>query len=61
LIALVAVARAFGRDPDPIDWFLLVAVAVAGVGALLHATAVGALDARSRSEADSFARIGEGM
>lgn len=34
---------------------------MAGVGALLHATAVQALDARSRFEADSFARILSGL
>ena len=61
LIVLVAVARAFGRDPDPVDWLLLLSVVVAGAAALLHATAVQALDARSRSEADSFARILSGL
>jgi diguanylate cyclase (GGDEF)-like protein len=60
LIVLVAVARALG-SPDAIDWFLLFAVVVAGAGALLHASAVGALDARSRSEAESFARILSGL
>jgi diguanylate cyclase (GGDEF)-like protein len=61
LVVLVAVARAFGGGTDPLDWLLLVAVVVAGVGALLHASAVSALDARSRSEADSFARILSGL
>jgi diguanylate cyclase (GGDEF)-like protein len=61
LVALVAVARVFGRDPDLLDWVLVVGVVVAGIGALLHASAVSALDARGRSEAESFARILSGL
>ncbi len=61
LIALVAIARAFGPDPNPVDWILLVAVVVAGVAALLHVSAVQGLDERSRSESDSFARILSGL
>ncbi len=61
LIVLVVVARLVGGDADPIDLFLMVAVVVAGVGALMHASAVAALDGRSRSEAESFARILSGL
>jgi diguanylate cyclase (GGDEF)-like protein len=61
LVVLVTVARALGRGADALDWLLLVVVVVAGVGALLHASAVGALDARSRNEAESFARILSGL
>ena len=61
LIVLIAVGRVFGGGTDPFDWILLLAVIVAGVGALLHASAVGALDARSRSETESFARILSGL
>ena len=58
---LLAVARLIGGGADPVDWVLLLAVVVAGVGALLHASAVSELDDRSRSEADSFARILSGL
>ena len=61
LIVLIAVLRAIATGTGPLDWSLLVAVIVAGAGALLHASAVGALDARSRSEAESFARILSGL
>ena len=61
LIVLVAVSRVLGGATAPLDWFLLAVVLVAGVGALLHASAVGALDARSRNEAESFARILSGL
>jgi len=61
LIVLVATARALASGTGPLDWFLLVAVVVAGAGALLHASAVAALDASSRSEAESFARILSGL
>jgi diguanylate cyclase (GGDEF)-like protein len=60
-IVLVAVARAVASGTGPLDWFLLAAVVVAGAGALLYASAVGALDTRSRSEAESFARILSGL
>ena len=60
LIVLVVVARVLG-DPDPIDLVLMLAVVVAGIGALSHASAVAALDGRSRSEAESFARILSGL
>jgi diguanylate cyclase (GGDEF)-like protein len=61
IVVLVTVANALGGGANAIDWFLLVVVVVAGVGALLHARAVGALDARSRNEAESFARILSGL
>ena len=61
LITLVAFARALGPGAGALDWFLLVVVVVAGVGALLHASAVGGLDVRSRNEAESFARILSGL
>jgi diguanylate cyclase (GGDEF)-like protein len=61
VVVLVVVARALGSGAGPIDWFLLVIVVVAGVGALLHASAVAGLDARRHSEADSFARILSGL
>ena len=60
VVVLVAVARAIAGG-SPLDWFLLVVVVVAGIGALLHASAAGALDARSRNEAESFARILSGL
>jgi diguanylate cyclase (GGDEF)-like protein len=60
LIVLVAVSRVLG-GATPLDWFLLGVVVVAGVGALLHGSAVGDLDDRSRTEAESFARILSGL
>jgi diguanylate cyclase (GGDEF)-like protein len=61
LIVAVTVARVLLSARDPLDWLLLVVVIVAGAGALLHASAVSALDARSRAEAGSFARILSGL
>jgi diguanylate cyclase (GGDEF)-like protein len=57
----VAIARALASGAGLLDWLLLVVVVVAGVGALMHRAAVAGLDARSRSEADSFARILSGL
>ncbi|HUP54419.1 MAG TPA: sensor domain-containing diguanylate cyclase [Methylomirabilota bacterium] len=57
----MAVSRVVAGGTQPLDWFLLGVVVVAGVGALLHASAVGDLDTRSRTEAESFARILSGL
>jgi diguanylate cyclase (GGDEF)-like protein len=61
VVVLAAVARVIGDGADPIDWFLLVVVAVAGAAALVYASAVAELGARSQSESDSFARILSGL
>ncbi len=61
VVILAAVVRVLGPGADAVDWFLLTVAIVAGGAALLYASAVSALDARSRSEAESFARILSGL
>ena len=61
VVVLAAVRSVLGPGADVFDWLLLVVVVVAGGAALVHASAVGALDARHRSEAGSFARILSGL
>ncbi len=61
VVVVATLLRAIGAGADPGDWLLLAIVIVAGGAALLHAPAVAALDARSRAEADSFARILSGL
>lgn len=61
VLTLAAIARVVGPAPDMVDWFLLAVVVVAGGAAMMYASAVAALDARSRAEADSFARILSGL
>jgi diguanylate cyclase (GGDEF)-like protein len=61
IVILAAIARALGPGADLVDWSLLAVLVVAGGAALMYASAVAALDARSRAEADSFARILSGL
>jgi diguanylate cyclase (GGDEF)-like protein len=59
-LALLAGARlAFERQS--LDWVVLVAVGVAAIGAIGHRNAVAGLEARRRSEAESYARILRGL
>ena len=57
LLILVAFARVLTSGASALDWVLLVLIAIAGVTAVLHASAVAGLDHRRRDETDSFARI----
>jgi diguanylate cyclase (GGDEF)-like protein len=61
VVVVAAFLRAVTAGADPGDWLLLAVVIVAGGAALMHASAVAALDARSRGEAESFARILSGL
>jgi diguanylate cyclase (GGDEF)-like protein len=61
VVVLAAVARALAPGSGVLDWSLLAVVVVAGGAALMYAAAVSALDARSRAESDSFARILSGL
>lgn len=60
LLGLVAAARvAFERTA--LDWLGLVAVGVAAIAAVGHRNAVARLEAKRRSEAESYARILRGL
>jgi diguanylate cyclase (GGDEF)-like protein len=61
VLAVVAVARVLAPGPEPLDWLALAVVAVVGVVAIRHRLAVEALEASRRSEAESFARILQGL
>ena len=61
VVVLAALARALGPGADAVDWSLLAVLVIAGGAALMYASAVSALDARSRAEAASFARILSGL
>jgi diguanylate cyclase (GGDEF)-like protein len=61
VVVVAALLRATAAGADPGDWILLATLLVAGAAALMHASAVAALDARSRGEAESFARILSGL
>jgi diguanylate cyclase (GGDEF)-like protein len=61
VIVAAATARALTFGGGIGDWALLGVIGVAGGAAILHASAVAALDARSRGEVESFARILSGL
>jgi len=57
LLILVALARVLAGGATPLDWLLLLLIAIAGVAAVLHAIAVAGLTDRRQGETESFARI----
>jgi len=61
LIAAIALGRALTAGITVADLLSLGLVTMASVGALVHWSAVAELDARRRSEAESFARILSGL
>ena len=61
LVLAAALGRSVASGSDAGDWLLLGLIVVAGGAAVVHAAAVGALDARSRNEAASFTRILSGL
>jgi diguanylate cyclase (GGDEF)-like protein len=60
VLALVAVLRA-AMAPSPSGWIVVGLIAVVGVAAVWHRLAVQALDGSRRAEAESFARILQGL
>lgn len=61
VLGLVTVLRLLAGNPGRIDWLLAGLVVVAGVAVALHRGAVSAIEAGRRSEAESFARILQGL
>jgi diguanylate cyclase (GGDEF)-like protein len=59
-LGLIVAVRA-GIERQPLDWLVVVAVAVAAVAAIGHRNAVAGLEARRRAEAESSARILRGL
>jgi diguanylate cyclase (GGDEF)-like protein len=56
-LIVVALIRVVASGASPLDLLLLGLIALAGTAAVVHASAVGALDDRRRGETESFARI----
>jgi diguanylate cyclase (GGDEF)-like protein len=61
VVIAAALARVLGPGQDAVDLFLLAVVVLAGGAGLVYSSAVSAMDARSRAEAASFARILSGL
>ena len=61
VLGLVTLLRLLAGQAARIDWILGGLVLVAGLAAVLHREAVMALEASRRSEAESFARILQGL
>jgi diguanylate cyclase (GGDEF)-like protein len=59
-LGLIAVLRVVGEG-GPLDWLVAVAVLVAAVAAIGHRNAVGGLEQRRRTEAESYASILRGL
>jgi diguanylate cyclase (GGDEF)-like protein len=61
LLLLVIAGVRLAAERQPIDWLTLGLVVVAAIAAVAHRNAVGGLESRERSEAESFARILRGL
>jgi diguanylate cyclase (GGDEF)-like protein len=61
VLGLVTTLRLAVGQGQRIDWILAALVLVAGFAAVIHREAVGALEAGRRREAESFARIMQGL
>jgi diguanylate cyclase (GGDEF)-like protein len=61
LLAVVAILRVVVDGARPIDWLMIGVIAVIGFVALRHRLAVEALEVSRRAEAESFARILQGL
>ena len=61
VLGVVTLLRLLGGQAARLDWILGGLVLVAGLAAVLHREAVLALEASRRSEAESFARILQGL
>ncbi len=57
----IVVVRMAGSRAGPIDWAVVVLLAIAGSAAILHREAVSTLEATRRAEAESFTRILSGL
>jgi diguanylate cyclase (GGDEF)-like protein len=60
LLSLITALRAL-TSGDRLDWIPVAAVGLAALAAFLHRNAVASLEARGRAEAESFARILQGL
>ena len=60
LLGAVTAGRAL-TSGDALDWLPVLAVLIAALAAILHRNAVANLEARGRAEAESFARILQGL
>jgi diguanylate cyclase (GGDEF)-like protein len=60
LLSLITGLRAL-TSGDRLDWIPVAAVGLAALAAFLHRNAVASLEARGRAEAESFARILQGL
>ncbi len=60
ILGLITGFRAL-TSGDRLDWIPVAAVALAAIAAFLHRNAVASLEARGRAEAESFARILQGL
>ena len=61
VLAGVALLRVAVDGARPLDWLMIGVIVVVGFVALRHRLAVGALEVSRRSEAESFARILQGL
>lgn len=61
ILALVALLRVIVDGARPIDWLMLGVIVVVGLVAVRHRLAVEALEDSRRTEAESFARILQGL
>ena len=61
LLGLIAALRIATEQPRPLDWVAAGLVVVVGVAAFRHRQAVEVLEVGRRSEAESFARILQGL
>jgi diguanylate cyclase (GGDEF)-like protein len=61
ILALSALLRVIADGARPLDWLMIGVTAVVAVVAVRHRIAVGALETSRRGEAESFARILQGL
>jgi diguanylate cyclase (GGDEF)-like protein len=61
VLALVVLLRVVAEGARPIDWLLIGVTVVVGLVAVRHRLAVVALEVNRRAEAESFARILQGL
>jgi diguanylate cyclase (GGDEF)-like protein len=61
ILGLVAIARVAVEGARPIDWLMIGVIVVVGVVAVRHRLAVEVLEVSRRAEAESFARILQGL
>jgi diguanylate cyclase (GGDEF)-like protein len=61
ILALVALLRVTVDEARPLDWLMIGVIVVAAFVAIRHRIAVGELEVSRRTEAESFARILQGL